>query len=209
MLQNKYTFNQSSVELEIIGLPDYSNNDNENIISIISGWKLSIINQPEIEGNIEHLKSIIDTFYEFASLLLLEKADKVESNFIDIRRDNEGKYKLLLKSTKTNVKPLEINLGNAEFADIMNCFDQLMNSQYIRLSLNDYSYKLPNRNSNFSDQKKLYDFFIPPLLALFSISVLTLASLNFYETKDTRKKDISFFKNYFYSNSTSLVIEIS
>ncbi len=29
MLQNKYTFNQSSAELEIIGLPDYSKNDNE------------------------------------------------------------------------------------------------------------------------------------------------------------------------------------
>ena len=40
MLQNKYSFNQSSTELVISGLPDYSNNDNKDNISIISGWKL-------------------------------------------------------------------------------------------------------------------------------------------------------------------------
>ena len=37
MLQNKFLFNQSSVSLEIIGLPDYSTNENEDNISIISG----------------------------------------------------------------------------------------------------------------------------------------------------------------------------
>ena len=29
MLQNKYTFTQSSAELEIVGLPDYSKSDSE------------------------------------------------------------------------------------------------------------------------------------------------------------------------------------
>ena len=32
MMQNKLSFHQSSVSLEIIGLPDYSNNENEEII---------------------------------------------------------------------------------------------------------------------------------------------------------------------------------
>ena len=43
MLQNRISFNQSSVSLEIIGLPDYSNNENKDEISIISEWKLNII----------------------------------------------------------------------------------------------------------------------------------------------------------------------
>jgi hypothetical protein len=50
MLQNKFLFNQSSVSLEIIGLPDYSNNENKDYISIISQWKLMIIDKPVIEG---------------------------------------------------------------------------------------------------------------------------------------------------------------
>ena len=42
-MQNKLSFHQSSVSLEIIGLPDYSNNEDKDQISIISQWKLTII----------------------------------------------------------------------------------------------------------------------------------------------------------------------
>ena len=70
MLQNKFLFNQSSVSLEIIGLPDYSNNENKDYISIISQWKLMIIDKPVIEGNIDHLKSIMRLFILTLFLLL-------------------------------------------------------------------------------------------------------------------------------------------
>ena len=61
MMQNKLLFNQSSVSLEIIGLPDYSN-DEKDQISIISQWKLNIIGKPLIEGKFEHLGPIIEAF---------------------------------------------------------------------------------------------------------------------------------------------------
>ena len=63
MLQNRLSFHQSSVSLEITGLPDYSNNENKGQISIISDWKLNIIDKPLIEGKVEHLGQIIDAFY--------------------------------------------------------------------------------------------------------------------------------------------------
>ena len=63
MLQNKFLFNQSSVSLEINGLPDHSNNEKKDNISIISQWKLMIIDQPVIEGNLDHLKSIMKALY--------------------------------------------------------------------------------------------------------------------------------------------------
>ena len=62
MLQNSFSFHQSSVSLEIIGLPDYSNNENKDHISIISQWKLTIVDKPLIEGKIEHLRPIMDAF---------------------------------------------------------------------------------------------------------------------------------------------------
>jgi len=52
MMQNKLSFHQSSVSLEIIGLPDYSNNEYKDEISIISQWKLTIIDKPLIEGKL-------------------------------------------------------------------------------------------------------------------------------------------------------------
>ena len=66
MLQNKLLFNQSSVSLEINGLPDYSNNENQDNISIISQWKLMIIDKPVIEGNLDHLRSIMKAFYSYS-----------------------------------------------------------------------------------------------------------------------------------------------
>ena len=68
-MQNKLLFNQSSVSLEIIGLPDYSINENKDQISIISQWKLTIINKPLIEGKIEHLNPIMNAFYIYSNLL--------------------------------------------------------------------------------------------------------------------------------------------
>ncbi len=69
-MQNSLLFQQSSVSLEIIGLPDYSNNEKKDQISIISQWKLTIIDKPLIEGKIEHLQPIMDAFFNYLIFLL-------------------------------------------------------------------------------------------------------------------------------------------
>ena len=61
------------MRLEIIGLPDYSNNENKDQISIISQWKLMIIDKPLIEGNLEHLSSIMSAFIYILIHLCLMK----------------------------------------------------------------------------------------------------------------------------------------
>ena len=130
-MQNKLLFNQSSVTLEIIGLPDYSNNENKENISIISQWKLMIIDKPVIEGNLEHLKSIMKAFYSYSISLLNDDNTIYESNLVDITPENFYTHILLLKSSKPDVKPLVIKIGNSVFADIINCFDQLLSLIHI------------------------------------------------------------------------------
>ena len=76
MLQNKFLFNQSLVSLEIIGLPDISINENKDTISIIYKWKLVIIDKPVIEGNLDHLRSIMKAFYSY-SISLLKDANPI------------------------------------------------------------------------------------------------------------------------------------
>ena len=204
MLQNKYSFNQSSTELVISGLPDYSNNDNKDNISIISGWKLSIINQPEIEGSFDHLKSVIKAFYKCAALSLLDREEKIESELIDLNLDESGSYRITLKSTKPNVKPLKLNIGNAEFSDIINCFDQLKNFKKIKIDFNEL---LPNikKKSIFSINKNTFsNTIIPPILALFTISIFTIISIYFFEKRDSRNMNISRI-----SNNPNIVIKIN
>ena len=195
MLQNKYSFNQSSTELVISGLPDYSNNDNKDNISIISGWKLSIINQPEIEGSFDHLKSVIKAFYKCAALSLLDREEKIESELIDLNLDESGSYRIILKSTKPDVKPLKLKIGYAEFSDIINCFDQLKNFKKIKIDFNDL---LPNikKKSIYSFDKNKFSYNIfPPILAFLTISLFTFIGIYFFENKDSRNKNISIISN--------------
>ena len=203
MLQNKYSFNQSSTELVIFGLPDYSNNDKNDNISIISGWKLSIIDQPEIEGSIDHLKSLIKAFYKCAALSLLDRKEKIESELIDLNLDESGSYRITLKSTKPNVKPLKIKIGYAEFSDIIICFDQLKNFKKIKIDFNELKPNIKKKSIfNFNKNKFAYDI-IPPLIAFFTLSLFTFIGIYFFENKDTRNKNISII-----SNNPNIMIKI-
>ena len=82
MLQNKLIFNQSSVSLEIIGLPDLSDNESKDQISIISQWRLQIIDKPLIEGNKDHLISIMNAFYVYSNSLINNENASYESKLI-------------------------------------------------------------------------------------------------------------------------------
>ena len=204
MLQNKYIFNQSSTELVITGLPDYSNDDSRDNISIISSWKLSIINQPEIEGSIEHLKSVIKAFYKCAVLSLLEREEKIESELINLNLDESGSYIIILKSTKPNVKPLELKIGYAEFSDIINCFDQLKNFNKIKIDFNELLPDIKQKRPLSFDKSKLSHAIIPPLLAMLSISIFTFVCLYFFENKDSRSKNVSLI-----SNNANIIIKVN
>ena len=192
MIQNKYTFNQSSAELEIVGLPDYSKNDSEKKISIISKWKLSIINQPDIEGSIDHLKLILESFYKYSSLILLGKEERLESKLIDISLDRDGLHNLFLKSTKPQVKPLKLKLGNAEFTDVLSCFDQLNQSEDISFNFETISPVFKKQFFIFRYKNKIKDFLYPPILAFISLTLITSSLFYFYEGNQNRDEDITF-----------------
>ncbi len=192
MLQNKYTFTQSSAELEIVGLPDYSKSDSEKKISIISKWKLSIIDQPDIEGGLDHLKLILQSFYKYSSLIILGKEEKLESKLIDINLDEDGLHNLLLKSTKPQVEPLKLKLGNAEFTDVLNCFDQLKQSENISFNFQTISPVYKKQGFNLRNKNKIKNILYPPLLAFLSISLITSSLLYLYESNQKRNEDITF-----------------
>ena len=195
MLQNKYTFTQSSAELEIVGLPDYSKSDSEKKISIISKWKLSIIDQPDIEGGLDHLKLILQSFYKYSYLIILGKEKKLESKLIDINFDKNGLHNLLLKSTKPQVKPLNLKLGNAEFTDVLNCFDQLKQSENISFDFQTISPVYKKQGFNLRNKNKIKNILYPPFLAFLSISLITSSLLYLYESNQKRNEDITFKSN--------------
>ena len=193
MMQNRLLFHQSSVSLEIIGLPDYSNNENKDQISIISQWKLTIIDKPLIEGKIEHLRPIMDAFYIYSNLLISSEIPLYESKLIDIKADNLHIHNLILKSSKPDVQPLIMKIGNSLLSDIINCFDQLNESSKVRIKksvvLNNIPKKLRFRLSN---KVNFFNFFLPPFIAICSLILFSSTFIYFYNpVEDKEKKELT------------------
>ena len=189
-MQNRLFFNQSSVSLEIIGLPDYSNNENKDQISIISQWKLNIINKPLIEGKLEHLGPIMDAFYIYSNLLINNETPLYESKLIDIKADNLHLHNISLKSSKPNVEPLFIKIGNSLLSDIINCFDQLNESSKVRINKSVFLYKFPNKvRFGLNNKIKFFNFFIPPLISICSLILVSSFLIYFHSPVEDRENN--------------------
>ena len=188
-MQNKLSFHQSSVSLEIIGLPDYSNNENKDQISIISQWKLNIIDKPLIEGKIEHLRSIMDAFYIYSNLLIKNEIPLYESKLIDIKAENLYTHNIVLKSSKPNVKPLFFKIGNSLLSDIINCFDQLNESTKVRIKKASVSNILSKKSKlKLNNKIKFLNLIIPPFIAFCSLILFSSTFLYFYNPVEDKEK---------------------
>ena len=189
-MQNKLSFHQSSVSLEIIGLPDYSNNENKDQISIISQWKLTIVDKPLIEGKIEHLGPIMDAFYIYSNLLIKNEIPIYESKLIDIKADNLHIHNVVLKSSKPNIKPLILKIGNSSLSDIINCFDQLNESPKVRIKrngeLNNTSNKL---KFDLKNKAKFFNLIMPPFIAICSLILLSSTFIYFFNPLEEKGKN--------------------
>ena len=190
-MQNKLSFHQSSVSLEIIGLPDYSNNENQDQISIISQWKLTMIDKPLVEGKIEHLGPIMNAFYVYSNLLIKNEIPIYESKLIDIKADNLYKHNIVLKSSKPNVKPLILKIGNSLLADIINCFDQLNESSKVRIkktdNFNNVSKKVRFRLIN---KFQFLNYMMPPIIAICSLILFSSTFIYFYNPVEDKEKNV-------------------
>jgi len=192
MIQNRLVFHQSSVNLEIIGLPDFSNNENKDQISIISKWKLTKIDKPLIEGKIEHLGPIMDAFYIYSNLLIKNEIPIYESKLIDIKANNLHIHNIVLKSSKANVKPLVLKIGNSLLSDTINCFDQLSESPKVRIKKTDTPTKIPKKlKFGLNNKVKFFNFFISPFIAICSLILFSSSFIYFYSPfENIEKKEL-------------------
>ena len=189
MMQNKLSFHQSSVSLEIIGLPDYSNNEYKDEISIISQWKLIIIDKPLIEGKVEHLEPIMEAFYIYSNLLIKNEIPLYESKLIDIKADNLYIHNIILKSSKPNVKPLILKIGNSLLSDTINCFDQLNESPKVIIKKNNIPTNIPKKlRFGFNKKVNFFNFFVPPFIAICSLILFSFSFIYFFNPYENIEK---------------------
>ncbi len=190
MMQNKLSFHQSAVSLEITGLPDYSNNESKDQISIISQWKLTMIDKPLIEGKIEHLGPIMDAFYIYSNLLIKNEIPIYESKLIDIKADSPYIHNIVLKSSKPNVKPLILKIGNSLLTDTINCFDQLNESSKVRIKKTHISNNMTKKvRFGLKNKVKFFNYIFPPFIAICSLILFSSTFIYFYNPIEDKEKN--------------------
>ena len=162
MINLSYRFDQDSSSLEIAGMPDVSNGDSVDTIGILSWWKLKIIGSPPLEGEKEHLDNLMQAILQYSRLYIsgIRKTSVSNKKLVTISPFGCC-HKLLLKSTREGVKPLEIIIDDSELSDLTRCLDLLRYDPRLKIEWNinqekPFSKKYirsqisnSNRNSNF------------------------------------------------------------
>ncbi len=131
------SFNQNSARLLIEGLPDSSLGQSPGIMGIITTWKLQLVGFPLLEGKREHLESLMSAIFQY-SRFKVSGINRKSGNSLSpvfILPVNNG-HKLTLTSSKKDIKPLSIQLDDAELADLTRCLDKVFYDSRIQIKWN-------------------------------------------------------------------------
>jgi len=182
MINLSYRFDQNSSSLELAGMPDVSKGDSQETIGIISSWTLNIIGFPELEGEKEHLDNLMQVILQYSRSYISGIRKSVTSNKKIVTITPIGvNHKLLLRSTKKNVKPLEIILDDAELSDLTRCLDLLRFDSRFNINWN-INLEIPFSKkyivSNLTKSKVNMNIFYSFIIFLSSCALLLLIPVN-------------------------------
>ena len=182
MINLSYRFDQNSSSLELDGMPDVSNGDSENTIGILSSWTLKIIGSPTLEGEKEHLENLMQVILQYSrSYISGIRKTFISKNSIVTISPFGSSHKLLLNSTKKDVKPLEIILDDSEVSDLTQCLDLLRFDSRFNLNWNitsDRPYSKRYIQSSSYKSKKRFTLFYALIIFLFTSSLMLLIPTN-------------------------------
>ena len=109
---------------------------------------------------------------------------------IDIKADNLHIHNIVLKSSKPEVKPLIIKIGNSLLADIINCFDQLNESPKVSIKKSIVLNNIPKKGRfGLSNKVKVLNLFLPPFISICSLILFSSALIYFNNPTEDKDKN--------------------
>ena len=192
MIKLSYNFVQNSSSLQLDGIPDVSNGDSDITIGIITSWKLKIIGSPILEGNKDHLDNLMQVILQYSRSYIsgIRKTFISKKSIVTISPFGSS-HKLLLNSTKKDVKPLEIILDDSELSDLTQCLDLLRFDPRFNLCWDitlDRPFSKRYIQSSIYKSKKRFNLFYAFILFLSTSSLMLLIPTNdkFYQSEPTK-----------------------
>jgi hypothetical protein len=132
----------------------------------------------------------MNAFYIYSNLLIKNEIPIYESELIDIKADNLHIHNIVLKSSKPNVKPLILKIGNSLLSDTINCFDQLNESSKVNIKKTGFSNNITKKlRFRVFNKVKIINFIIPPFIAICSLFLLSSAFLYFHNPIENKENN--------------------
>lgn len=121
-----HLYGAHSCRLRVEGFPDVSTGQGADAVGIVTGWSLEWVGHPQLEGRREHLQALMATVIPYARNLLSGVPRPVggEDDPVTIGPDPGGLHHMQLRSSQPNTPPLELDLDDAELADLVRVLDQ-------------------------------------------------------------------------------------
>ena len=190
MINLSYRFSQNSSSLQLAGMPDVSNGDADDTIGILSSWTLKIIGSPLLEGEKEHLDNLMEVILQYSrSYISGIRKTFISNNNIVTMAPLGVNHKLLLKSSKKGVKPLEIILDDSELSDLTRCIDLLRFDSRLNIRWNielDKPFRKRYIINNHTKAARNFNLFYSLIIfTLFSSLLLLIPINNNFEIRKT------------------------
>ena len=135
MLKLSYRYDQTAARLEVDGLPDFSSGHGDSVIGILSAWRLQLVGAPELEGKRDHLEALMAVVFPYARHQIsgVSRPEGWSHHPVSIR-PIDGGHQIGLKSSQSDVPPLEIKLDDADLAALLRCLDALRADDRVAIS---------------------------------------------------------------------------
>ncbi|MEX0587813.1 MAG: DUF4335 domain-containing protein [Cyanobium sp.] len=165
-------FDQISCRLRVEGLPDVSVGQSGEALGIITGWSLQWAGRPELEGRKEHLLALMQVVLPYARYLIsgVPRRFGAEPQPVEIGPNPEGGHTVLLRSSQPDTPPLQLNLDDAELADLVRVLDQLRLDPRLQLPL-EVPQPLPLRARELLERRPLAQRLAAPVAGVLALAV--------------------------------------
>jgi|694.fasta_scaffold61545_9 hypothetical protein len=138
-MKQSLRYDQISCRLQLDGLPDVSAGQSSEAIGILTRWSLEWLGRPQLEGRREHLEALMAAVLPYARHLIsgVDRpfGDPEAPVSIEPAGDGEGRHRLRLRSSQPGVEPLQLDLEDAELADLVRVLDQMRLDPRLQLPL--------------------------------------------------------------------------
>lgn len=132
-----HSYGAHACRLRVEGFPDVSSGQGAEALGIITGWSLDWVGHPQLEGRREHLQALMTTVIPYARHLLsgVPRAMGADDTPVSIGPLPDGGHQMQLRSSQPDTPPLEVQLDDAELADLVRVLDQCRLDPRIQLPL--------------------------------------------------------------------------